>query len=109
MIKIHDRFQDHGRQSSFYFYDDNFPPFGRNADGLVHPVVFLCFTDFGIPASVGGKFEVIASVLYSQMLGSVPDFHKGSVVAVMMLLPSIVSIALLRYLENTMCAIRKYP
>lgn len=59
---------------------------------------FLCFTDFGIPASVGGKFEVIASVLYSQMLGSVPDFNKGSVVAVMMLLPSIVSIALLRYL-----------
>ena len=61
---------------------------------------FLCFTDFGIPASVGGKFEVIASVLYSQILGSVPDFHKGSVVAVMMLLPSIVSIALLRYLEK---------
>ena len=61
---------------------------------------FLCFTDFGIPASVGGKFEVIASDLYSQMLGSVPDFHKGSVVAVMMLLPSIVSIALLRYLEK---------
>lgn len=61
---------------------------------------FLCFTDFGIPASVGGKFEVIARVLYSQMLGSVPDFHKGSVVAVMMLLPSIVSIALLRYLEK---------
>lgn len=61
---------------------------------------FLCFTDFGIPASVGGKFEVIASVLYSQTLGSVPDFNKGSVVAVMMLLPSIVSIALLRYLEK---------
>ena len=61
---------------------------------------FLCFTDFGIPASVGGKFEVIASVLYSQMLGSVPDFNRGSVVAVMMLLPSIVSIALLRYLEK---------
>ena len=55
---------------------------------------------FFLPASVGGKFEVIASVLYSQMLGSVPDFHKGSVVAVMMLLPSIVSIALLRYLEK---------
>ena len=42
---------------------------------------FLCFTDFGIPASVGGKYEVIAGVLYTQMLGSVPDFNKGSVVA----------------------------
>ena len=25
---------------------------------------FLSFTDFGIPAAVGGEFEVIASVLY---------------------------------------------
>ena len=33
---------------------------------------FLCFTDFGIPASVGGSFEVVASVLYTEMLGSVP-------------------------------------
>lgn len=29
---------------------------------------FLSFTDFGIPASVGGRFEVVASVLYRQML-----------------------------------------
>ena len=39
---------------------------------------FLCFTDFGIPASVGGEFEVVASVLYNEMLGSVPDFNNGA-------------------------------
>lgn len=61
---------------------------------------FLCFTDFGIPASVGGKFEVIASVLYTQMLGSVPDFGKGAVVALIMLIPSIVSITVLNILEK---------
>lgn len=61
---------------------------------------FLCFTDFGIPASVGGRYEVIASVLYDQMLGSVPDFAKGSVVAMVMLLPSIISIVLLQVLER---------
>lgn len=61
---------------------------------------FLCFTDFGIPASVGGKYEVIASVLYRQMLGSVPDFGKGSVVAIIMLVPSVVSIIILTYLER---------
>ncbi|MEG0721806.1 MAG: ABC transporter permease subunit [Lachnospiraceae bacterium] len=61
---------------------------------------FLCFTDFGIPASVGGKFEVIASVLYAQMLGSVPNFNKGAVVAIVMLIPSIISILVLRYLER---------
>ena len=53
---------------------------------------FLCFTDFGIPASVGGKFDVIATVLYNEMLGGVPDFNRGAVVAVVMLLPSVLSI-----------------
>ena len=61
---------------------------------------FLCFTDFGIPASVGGRYEVIATVLYNQMLGAVPDFNKGAVVAMVMLLPSILSIALLQFLDR---------
>ena len=61
---------------------------------------FLSFTDFGIPASVGGEYEVVASVLYNEMLGSVPDFGRGSVVAVTMLIPSVVSTGVLRYLER---------
>ena len=61
---------------------------------------FLCFTDFGIPASVGGKYDVIATTLYNEMLGGIPDFNRGAVVSVIMLLPSIVSILLLRYLER---------
>lgn len=61
---------------------------------------FLCFTDFGIPATVGGDYEVIATVLYNEMLGGVPDFNRGAVISVVMLLPSIVSILLLRFLER---------
>lgn len=61
---------------------------------------FLSFTDFGIPASVGGKVDVIAGVLYNEMLGSVPNFHRGAVVAFLMLLPSIVSICVLTYLDR---------
>ena len=61
---------------------------------------FLSFKDFGIPASVGGRFEVVASVLYDQMLGGIPNFGKGAAVAMIMLLPSIVSICLLQYLER---------
>ena len=34
------------------------------------------------------------------MLGGVPDFNRGAVVAMVMLLPSIVSILLLRFLER---------
>lgn len=61
---------------------------------------FLCFTDFGIPASVGGRFDVVASVLYTQMLGSIPNFGNGAVVALIMLIPSIVSITILHILEK---------
>lgn len=61
---------------------------------------FLCFTDFGIPASVGGSYEVIASVLYTEMLGSVPNFGNGAVVALVMLVPSVVSITVLTILER---------
>ena len=75
------------------------PLLGTLAGALVQ-AFFLCFTDFGIPASVGGKYEVIATVLYNEMLGGIPDFNRGAVVSVIMLLPSIASILLLRWLEK---------
>ena len=61
---------------------------------------FLCFTDFGIPASVGGQYEVVASVLYTEMLGSVPNFGNGAVVALVMIIPSVISITVLHILEK---------
>ena len=61
---------------------------------------FLCFTDYGIPASVGGEYDVVATVLYNEMLGSIPNFNTGSTVAMFMLVPSVVTIALLHYLEK---------
>ncbi len=61
---------------------------------------FLCFTDFGIPASVGGRYEVVASLLYTEMLGSIPNFGNGAVVALIMLVPSIISITVLHILEK---------
>lgn len=60
----------------------------------------LCFTDFGIPASIGGQFDVVAIRLYNEMLGSIPNFGGGSTIAMMMLLPSIASITLIGYLER---------
>ena len=75
------------------------PLLGTLAGALIQ-AFFLCFTDFGIPASVGGDYEVIATVLYNEMLGGVPDFNRGAVISVVMLLPSIVSILLLRFLER---------
>lgn len=60
----------------------------------------LSFTDYGIPTSVGGNMDLVANLLYNEMLGSLPNFNTGSAVAITMLLPSIVSILLLTYLER---------
>lgn len=75
------------------------PLFGTLAASFIQ-TFFLCFTDFGIPASVGGEFQVIASVLYNEMLGSIPNFGNGAVVALIMLVPSVISITVLRILEK---------
>ena len=61
---------------------------------------FLAFTDFGIPASIGGQYSVIATELYTQILGASPSFEKGAVVALLMLGPSILSIAILWYVAR---------
>lgn len=75
------------------------PLLGTLATALIQ-TFFLCFTDFGIPASVGGQFEVVASVLYTEMLGSVPDFGNGAVIALVMMVPSAASITVLHILEK---------
>lgn len=61
---------------------------------------FLAFTDFGIPASIGGQYQVIAIELYTQILGASPSFEKGAVVALFMLIPSVLSIAILWYVAR---------
>ena len=60
----------------------------------------LSFTDFGIPASVGGTYNVVATELYQVMLGAIPDFNSGSVIAILMLLPALAGVVLLNYLER---------
>lgn len=75
------------------------PMLGTMAAAFIQ-AFFLCFTDYGIPASVGGQYNVIATELYNQMLGSMPSFENGAVVAMVMLLPSVASILLLGFLER---------
>ena len=60
----------------------------------------LSFTDYGIPTSVAGNLDLVANLLYNEMLGSLPNFNTGSAVAITMLLPSVISIMLLTYLER---------
>jgi len=60
----------------------------------------LSFTDFGIPASVGGTYSVIATQLYQVMLGAIPNFNSGSAIAMLMLVPAIFGVLFLNYLEK---------
>lgn len=61
---------------------------------------FLAFTDFGIPASIGGKTELISKTLYEHMMGAIPSFSHGAVIAIIMLLPALASIIILKKLDN---------
>ncbi|WP_246599445.1 ABC transporter permease subunit [Clostridium lacusfryxellense] len=60
----------------------------------------LSFTDFGIPASVGGTYSVISTQLYEVMLGSIPNFNGGAAIAILMLIPAVFGVLLLNYLEK---------
>ena len=60
----------------------------------------LSFTDYGIPAALAGNVDLLATRLYSEMLGSLPDFNTGSAVSIIMLLPSILSIILISVLNK---------
>lgn len=61
---------------------------------------FLAFTDFGIPVSIAGQYRVIATELYATMMGAVPDFGAGAVIAIAMLVPSAAAVWLLKNAEK---------
>ena len=61
---------------------------------------FLAFTDFGIPVSIAGQYNVIATDLYQTMMGAVPDFGNGAVIAITMLIPSALAVMVLRHADR---------
>jgi iron(III) transport system permease protein len=73
------------------FFDITLPncKFGILSAGFVVFVVTL--TDFGNAAVIGGDYRVLATEIYSQVSGQM-DFGMGSVVGILLLLPSLVSI-----------------
>ncbi len=55
---------------------------------------FVCFTlvitDFGVPKVVGGKYNVLATDIYKQVVGR-QDFEMGAVVSMVLLLPAVLA------------------
>lgn len=106
--------------NAFFYVDRNFITVSKlMGDGpwqtfymtAVRPVVgsllsafilsfFLSFTDFGIPVSIAGEYEVIATQLYTTMMGAIPNFGEGAVIAMAMLVPSVASVVMLRWVDR---------
>ena len=106
--------------NAFFYVDRNFITVSKlMGDGpwqtfymtAVRPVVgsllsafilsfFLSFTDFGIPVSIAGEYEVIATQLYTTMMGAIPTFGEGAVIAMAMLVPSVASVVMLRWVDR---------
>lgn len=82
------------------FYHTVFRPMLGTIGGAFILTFILSFTDFGIPASVGGNYTVIATELYQAMLGSIVHFERGAVISVLMLVPAVLGVALLTILER---------
>lgn len=60
----------------------------------------LSFTDFGIPASIGANYSVISTTLYQMILGSIPKFAEGAVIAMLMLIPAMLGFIFLTAIER---------
>lgn len=67
----------------------------------------MCATDYGIPASISGTYEVFSTLLYEMMMGAIPDFGAGSVLSIIMLMPALFSVYILNRLEKYQIASKK--
>ncbi|MFN0186719.1 MAG: putative 2-aminoethylphosphonate ABC transporter permease subunit [Aquabacterium sp.] len=52
----------------------------------------LVITDFGIPKVIGGNFNVLATDVFKLVIGQ-QDFHRGAVVALLLLAPAVLTFA----------------
>ncbi len=63
-------------------------------------VVFtLVITDFGVPKVIGGRFNVLATDVYKQVVGQ-QNFEMGAVVGMILLLPSAIAFVVDRLIQR---------
>lgn len=63
----------------------------------------LVMTDFGIPKVIGGNFNVLATDVFKLVIGQ-QDFARGSVVAIVLLLPAVLTFAVDKYVSKRQTA-----
>ena len=74
--------------------------------GLVATAVFVfirVFTEFGIPKVIGGKFNVLATDVYKEVVGQ-QNFEMGAVVSIVLLIPAILAFLIDRKVSSRQSA-----
>jgi iron(III) transport system permease protein len=68
-------------------------------------VVFtLVITDFGVPKVIGGKYTVMATEIYNQVIGQ-QNFTMGATVSVVLLIPAVVAFLVDRLVQRRQYAL----
>ena len=68
-------------------------------------VVFtLVITDFGVPKVIGGKFSVMATEIYNQVIGQ-QNFTMGATVSVVLLVPAVLAFVVDRLVQRRQYAL----
>ena len=68
-------------------------------------VVFtLAITDFGIPKVIGGRFNVLATDIFKQVIGQ-QNFSMGAVVGFILLLPAVLAFVADRWVQHRQVAL----
>lgn len=58
-----------------------------------------CFTDFGAPQAIGGKFNVLATDIYKQVIGQ-QNMSMGATVGILLTVPAIIAFVVDRIVER---------
>ena len=68
-------------------------------------VVFtLVITDFGVPKVIGGRYNVLATDVYKQVVGQ-QNFEMGAVVSLVLLLPALIAFIADRWVQRKQVAL----
>ncbi|MFL2773174.1 MAG: putative 2-aminoethylphosphonate ABC transporter permease subunit [bacterium] len=68
-------------------------------------VIFtLVITDFGVPKVIGGRYNVLATDVYKQVVGQ-QNFEMGAVVSLVLLLPALVAFIADRWVQRRQVAL----
>jgi iron(III) transport system permease protein len=85
------------------FFTVTLPGVKYGAISAAFVVFTLVMTDFGIAKVIGGKFNVLATDVYKQVIGQ-QNFQMGAVVGLVLLMPAVLAFVVDRFVQRKQIA-----